>query len=64
MVSEVEPEATLDRTYAKWVLELEGAMLNRWTPTRKPAITITPACDRVISDIQEAWEPTNHDGQA
>jgi len=33
MVSEVEPESTLDLTYAKWVLGLEGDALGRWKPT-------------------------------
>ncbi len=58
MVTEVEPESTLDLTYGKWVLELEGAMLSRWKPTTMPTVTITPVLDLPISDGPPSSTPT------
>jgi hypothetical protein len=50
MVTEVPPEATLDRTYAKWVLGLEGDALSRWKPTTVATITVMPMFDLPVSD--------------
>jgi len=58
MVSEVEPEITLDRTYAKWVLELEGDALSRWKPTTAPTVTVMPMLDLLISDGPPSSTPT------
>ena len=58
MVTEVKPEITLDRTYAKWVLELEGTALNRWKPTTMPTVTATPVIDLLISDGPPSSTPT------
>ena len=58
MVSEVPPEATLTRTYAKWVLELEGAALNRWKPRTMPTVTTTPVLDLPIADGPPSSTPT------
>ena len=58
MVSEVPPETTLDKTYAKWVLELEGAALNRWKPTTMPTVTTMPVLDLPISDGPPSSTPT------
>jgi hypothetical protein len=55
MVSEVEPEATLDATYAKWVLGLKGDAPRGWKPTSSPTITLVPVDDRVVSEAQRAW---------
>ena len=55
MVSEVEPEATLDKTYAKWVLGLSGRALDRWKPTKPATITLVPVAERVVSEPQRSW---------
>ncbi len=46
-VTEVDPELTLDLTYAKYVLELEGASLKKWSPTTIPNVSNIPAEDLV-----------------
>jgi hypothetical protein len=55
MVSEVEPEGTLDATYAKWVLGLTGDAPSRWQPTIPSTITLVPMDDRVVSETQRPW---------
>jgi hypothetical protein len=62
MVSEVEPEETLDRTYARWVLGLSGPALDKWRPLTPSTITLVPMADRVISEPQRSWTWTVPDG--
>jgi hypothetical protein len=58
MVSEVEPESTLDLTYAKWVLGLEGDALSRWKPRTIATTTVMPMLDLPISDGPPSSTPT------
>jgi len=50
MVSEVPPEPTLDQTYAKWVLGLEGDAAARWNPCTVATVTVIPMLDLPVSD--------------
>lgn len=45
MVSEVPAELTLDRTYAKWVLGLEGSALDKYSPATIPNVSTIPASE-------------------
>jgi len=58
MVTEVEPETTLDKTYAKWVLELDGDAISRWKPTTIATTTVMPMLDLPISDGPPSSTPT------
>lgn len=50
MVSEVPPEATVDATYAKWVLGLNDETAARWKPRTVAAVTVIPTLDLRVSD--------------
>jgi hypothetical protein len=50
MVSEVPPEATVDATYARWVLGFESDVAAEWKPSTVATVTVMPMLDLPVSD--------------